>query len=89
MTMPDHSTRSRPGTSTLVPRLSSGAALGLLIALGAGCAGVEPYERENLATHGMRADRDPLAGHLQDHLYFSREASNGGGRVGGGGCGCN
>lgn len=69
--------------------ISGWTGVGLLALLAAGCAGVEPYERENLATHGMRADRDALAGHLQDHLFFSREAANGGGRVGGGGCGCN
>lgn len=57
--------------------------------LGAGCAGIEPWERETLASYGMRPDRDLMARRLQEHMWFSREAANGGGRVGGGGCGCN
>ncbi len=55
----------------------------------AGCAGVEPWQRENLASYVMRPDRDPAATRLGDHMWTSREAANGGGRVGGGGCGCN
>jgi hypothetical protein len=61
----------------------------LVMLCSAGCKGVEPWQRENLASYGMRPDRDPLARHLQEHMWFSREAANGGGRVGGGGCGCN
>ena len=37
--------------------------------------GVEPWERDLLA--------------LDDHIYFSKEASSGGKSFGGGGCGCN
>ena len=85
------STIRMPGTRSALTgyRLAQLGLAGLLAGLVSGCAVVEPYERENLATYGMRPDRDQLAGRLQDHLWFSREAANGGGRVGGGGCGCN
>lgn len=63
--------------------------LAVVVTVGAGCAGVEPWQRETLASYGMRPDRDLLSRHLQEHMWFSREAANGGGRVGGGGCGCN
>jgi hypothetical protein len=37
----------------------------------------------------MKPDRDPLGDAMADHMYFSREASQGGNGIGGGGCGCN
>lgn len=54
-----------------------------------GCANVKPWQRGTLADYTMRADRDPLATSQAEHIFFSREASNGGRGVGGGGCGCN
>jgi hypothetical protein len=30
-----------------------------------------------------------MQSYLDDHIYFSKEASTGGNGVGGGGCGCN
>jgi Domain of unknown function (DUF4266) len=54
-----------------------------------GCATVQPYQREAFASYEMRADRDPLATAMSEHVYFSREASTGGRGVGGSGCGCN
>jgi hypothetical protein len=62
---------------------------GALSLLAAGCANVRPWERELLAEYGMRPDRDVLTTSVRDHLWFSREAANGGRTVGGGGCGCN
>ena len=50
---------------------------------------VKPYERGNLASPLMASDRDPLLKAMTEHAYFSREATFGGGGVGGGGCGCN
>jgi hypothetical protein len=50
---------------------------------------VQPYERGNLARPGMADDFDVLYTAMTDHAYFSREATFGGGGVGGGGCGCN
>lgn len=57
--------------------------------LAGGCATVEPWQRGNLADYTMVPDRDPLNNAMTEHIYFSREASNGGRGVGGGGCGCN
>ncbi len=70
---------------------STGLTLGLagLIAVTAGCANVQPWERDALAHLSMRPDRDPVTLALREHMWFSREASNGGRSVGGGGCGCN
>ena len=62
-----------------------------LIVLLSGCSsmGVEPWERNNLAKSEMALDSDPLTSALDDHIYFSKEASSGGRSFGGGGCGCN
>lgn len=56
-----------------------------------GCAsvGVRPWEREVLARPEMLLDAAPLDRALDDHIYFSKEASSGGRGFGGGGCGCN
>ncbi|WP_232787429.1 DUF4266 domain-containing protein [Spongiibacter nanhainus] len=51
--------------------------------------GVEPWERQNLAKPEMALDSSPLRSALDDHIYFSKEASSGGRSFGGGGCGCN
>ncbi|HEY5079367.1 MAG TPA: DUF4266 domain-containing protein [Opitutaceae bacterium] len=50
---------------------------------------VKPWERANLADDAMNPDRDPLGAGQINHVYFSREAANGGQGVGGSGCGCN
>ena len=57
----------------------------------AGCSGlgVQPWEREVLARDDMRLDANPVEAALDDHIYFSKEASSGGRGFGGGGCGCN
>ena len=64
-------------------------ALAGLGALACGCVNVKPWERDALANYIMRPDRDPVGLELREHMWFSREASNGGRSVGGGGCGCN
>ncbi|MGJ8686305.1 MAG: DUF4266 domain-containing protein [Spongiibacteraceae bacterium] len=51
--------------------------------------GVSPWQRQNLAKPAMELDSSPLASALDDHIYFSKEASSGGRGFGGGGCGCN
>ena len=63
--------------------------IGLLAFAAGGCATVEPWQRGNLADFTMLPDRDPLYNAMTEHIYFSREGSNGGRGVGGGGCGCN
>ncbi len=56
-----------------------------------GCAslGVEPWERDVLAKDEMQLNADPVEAAIDDHIYFSKEASSGGRGFGGGGCGCN
>lgn len=60
-----------------------------LVLLG-GCAslGVQPWERDLLAKEEM-ALTNAIDSSLDDHIYFSKEASSGGKSFGGGGCGCN
>jgi len=62
-----------------------------IIASVTGCAnlGVEPWERDLLAKKEMSLNADPIDTALDDHIYFSKEASSGGKGFGGGGCGCN
>jgi len=62
----------------------------LLLAMSAcGFAGVKPWERDVLAEQKMQLEPTPLESALDEHIYFSKEASSGGAGVGGGGCGCN
>jgi uncharacterized protein DUF4266 len=56
---------------------------------GSGCANVKPWQRGTMADYTMQPDRDPLGTAQSEHIWFSREQANGGGSVGGGGCGCN
>ena len=60
----------------------------VLLAL-AGCATVQPWERDVLARPEMSLDDAALDAAIDDHIYFSKEASSGGRGFGGGGCGCN
>ncbi len=62
-----------------------------LVTLVSGCAnlGVEPWERDLLAKKEMALTTSPVDAALDDHIYFSKEASTGGKSFGGGGCGCN
>jgi hypothetical protein len=63
----------------------------MALSLLTGCAGlgVQPWEREVLARPEMSLDAHPLDAAINDHIYFSKEASSGGRGFGGGGCGCN
>ncbi len=56
-----------------------------------GCSGlgVRPWERDVLARDDMQPVADPIETSLDEHIYFSKEASSGGRGFGGGGCGCN
>lgn len=51
--------------------------------------GVKPWERDILAKQEMNLISSPVEAGLDDHIYFSKEASSGGRSFGGGGCGCN
>jgi hypothetical protein len=69
----------------------AGFATALLAVMASGCTsmGVEPWERDILAKDEMQLTTDPLEVAIDDHIYFSKEASSGGRGFGGGGCGCN
>jgi hypothetical protein len=56
-----------------------------------GCSGlgVQPWDRDVLARDGMQLVADPIEASVDEHIYFSKEASSGGQGFGGGGCGCN
>jgi Domain of unknown function (DUF4266) len=56
---------------------------------GCGSLGVKPWQRDVLAREEMQLGADPLDAAIDDHLYFSKEASSGGRSFAGGGCGCN
>ncbi|MEA3176398.1 MAG: hypothetical protein QOF42_3809 [Gammaproteobacteria bacterium] len=60
-------------------------------ALASGCSsiGVKPWQRDVLAQDSMQLNANPLDTAIDDHLYFSKEASSGGRSYAGGGCGCN
>ena len=66
-------------------------ALGILLAGLSGCSnlGVMPHQRGLLAKDSMLLVPDAIEAGLDDHIYFSKEASSGGRGFGGGGCGCN
>jgi Domain of unknown function (DUF4266) len=97
-------TRPPIETVPLARRLREHAhcAKGILVALAAcaalfafcGCSTtqavrVKPWDRGLLADPLMDPNRDPLATATLEHVYFSREAAQGGAGVGGSGCGCN
>jgi YD repeat-containing protein len=52
-------------------------------------SGLRPWLRDLLAAPGMAIDPDPIETALDEHIYFSKEASSGGLGSAGGGCGCN
>ena len=60
-----------------------------LFTTGCSSLGVQPWERDLLAKDEMSLSSSPIDGALDDHIYFSKEASSGGKGFGGGGCGCN
>ena len=63
------------------------AILAVLAAATAGCTTVQPWERDLHARADMQPDTRDAA--IDDHIYFSKEASSGGRGFAGGGCGCN
>ena len=56
-----------------------------------GCAGLgaKPWEHDLLAQRAMQVSAYPIEAGMDDHIYFSKEASSGGRSFAGGGCGCN
>jgi hypothetical protein len=77
---------------TRTPAVLCALAIAMIVLSGCSTASavrVKPWERANLADDAMNPDRDPLGGGMINHVYFAREAANGGQGVGGSGCGCN
>ena len=65
------------------------ACLVAALALLGGCATpVAPYQRGYLARPGMEFDASAGATRALEKTFGAKEASSGGARVGGGGCGC-
>jgi hypothetical protein len=65
------------------------AMLGMALLSACSSLGVKPWQRDVLAREEMQLDSNPLDTAIDDHLYFSKEASSGGRSFAGGGCGCN
>jgi hypothetical protein len=61
----------------------------LSLSMLAACTQVSPWERGLLAKEEMAWRTNALEGALNDHIFFSKEASSGGSSAAGGGCGCN
>ena len=53
------------------------------------CTTVQPWDKDLLAKPSMALVPSEIDNALDEHIYFSKEASMGGQGVGGGGCGCN
>ena len=62
---------------------------GMLALSGCGSIGVKPWQRDVLAREEMQLNADSPDAAIDDHMYFSKEASSGGRSFAGGGCGCN
>lgn len=77
-------TRATWALLTILLILAAGPLLG-----GCSSLGVEPWERAVLAEPGMQIDPDLVVTALDEHIFFSKEASTGGLGTAGGGCGCN
>ncbi len=67
------------------------AVLAIAVSQAVGCAslGVQPWERDLLAKEEMSLSAEGVDLGLDDHIYFSKEATSGGRAFAGGGCGCN
>lgn len=50
---------------------------------------VKPWQKKILSEQSMKFPQDDMHAFVDEHIYFSKEASSGGSGVGGGGCGCN
>lgn len=81
----------KAGTIKMTHTRVSSFLVALLGAALVGCSsmGVEPWQRDVLAKEEMQLITDPVEASIDDHIYFSKEASSGGRGFGGGGCGCN
>ncbi|KGJ91983.1 DUF4266 domain-containing protein [Colwellia psychrerythraea] len=83
--------RSKPSRSKFNVAKTKLALLSIITLSLSACSslGVEPWERDLLAKKEMALTSSSIDAALDDHIYFSKEASSGGKSFGGGGCGCN
>ncbi len=72
-----------------MPRMRTALLLAMSSLILISCADVRAWERGYLAREEMAWEPDALEGALNDHIFFSKEASSGGNSAAGGGCGCN
>jgi hypothetical protein len=84
----------RPRREQREPAIPAPFAIALTLTLAVlcgGCAtlGAKPWERDLLSERSMRLGAEAIDVVVDDHIYFSKEASSGGRGIGGGGCGCN
>lgn len=64
--------------------------ISILLLSGCSIKDVQPWEKETLAKDTMQNSAgNTLFSKFENHIYFSKEGSKGGGGVAGGGCGCN
>jgi hypothetical protein len=72
-------------------RLLGALSIGVALFGGGGCTvlGAKPWEHDLLAERAMQVSAYPIEAGMDDHIYFSKEASSGGRSFAGGGCGCN
>ena len=68
--------------------LLAGIAMGISLT-GCSSLGAKPWQHDLLAREDMQLRSNPVDAAIDDHLYFSKEASSGGRGFAGGGCGCN
>ncbi len=64
-------------------------ALAALSVSGCSAFNVKPWQHDLMAEQAMQLNAYPLEAAIDDHIYFSKEASSGGRTYAGGGCGCN
>ena len=79
----------RPAPKLLAILAVACAALGATLLGGCAATRVQPWDRDLLSESKMQFTPSPVEGEIDQHIYFSKEASTGGSGVGGGGCGCN
>jgi hypothetical protein len=65
------------------------AAIGAAGSGGCSTLGAKPWEHDLLSERAMQVGAYPIEASMDDHIYFSKEASSGGRSFAGGGCGCN
>ena len=72
-------------------RLLGAVFIGVAVFGSGGCTvlGAKPWEHDLLAERAMQVSAYPIEAGMDDHIYFSKEASSGGRSFAGGGCGCN